>query len=170
MGPLVSVMLWSRDWVVSMGLIPSLHLSVLSSAILNHVLSQSAPFSSSKFIALLLLAISEEKTRPCGSLSKGLLCLIAYSWVISTIWELWHSLNTWLVLSHIFAPELCCADALSCGWLFATPWTVALQVPLFMEFSRQDYWSGLLRKIHLDRKEGESDLQEEIRVIIPEEV
>ena len=24
-----------------------------------------------------------------------------------------------------------------------TPWTVACQAPLFMEFSRQDYWSGL---------------------------
>ena len=24
-----------------------------------------------------------------------------------------------------------------------TPWTVARQAPLFMEFSRQDYWSGL---------------------------
>ena len=28
-------------------------------------------------------------------------------------------------------------------WLFATPWTVALQAPLSMEFSRQEYWSGL---------------------------
>ena len=27
--------------------------------------------------------------------------------------------------------------------LFATPWTVARQVPLSMEFSRQEYWSGL---------------------------
>ena len=26
---------------------------------------------------------------------------------------------------------------------FVTPWTVALQAPLFMEFSRQEYWSGL---------------------------
>ena len=26
----------------------------------------------------------------------------------------------------------------------ATPWTVALQAPLSMEFSRQEYWSGLL--------------------------
>ena len=25
---------------------------------------------------------------------------------------------------------------------FATPWTVACQAPLFMEFSRQEYWSG----------------------------
>ena len=28
--------------------------------------------------------------------------------------------------------------------LFATPWTVAYQAPLSMEFSRQEYWSGLL--------------------------
>ena len=27
--------------------------------------------------------------------------------------------------------------------LFATPWTVAYQTPLSMEFSRQEYWSGL---------------------------
>ena len=27
--------------------------------------------------------------------------------------------------------------------LFATPWTVDLQAPLFMEFSRQEYWSEL---------------------------
>ena len=28
-------------------------------------------------------------------------------------------------------------------WLFVTPWTAARQTPLFMEFSRQEYWSGL---------------------------
>ena len=28
--------------------------------------------------------------------------------------------------------------------LFATPWTVALQAPLFVGFSRHEYWSGLL--------------------------
>ena len=27
--------------------------------------------------------------------------------------------------------------------LYATPWTVAHQTPLSMEFSRQDYWKGL---------------------------
>ena len=27
--------------------------------------------------------------------------------------------------------------------LFITPWTIALQAPLSMEFSRQEYWSGL---------------------------
>ena len=28
-------------------------------------------------------------------------------------------------------------------WPFVTPWTVALQAPLSMESSRQEYWSGL---------------------------
>jgi len=32
---------------------------------------------------------------------------------------------------------------LSCVQLFATPWTVDYQPPLSMEFSRQEYWSGL---------------------------
>ena len=32
---------------------------------------------------------------------------------------------------------------LSCVQLFATPWTVVLQVPLSMEFFSQEYWSGL---------------------------
>ena len=32
---------------------------------------------------------------------------------------------------------------LSCVWLFATPWTAARQSPRSMEFSRQEYWSGL---------------------------
>ena len=33
--------------------------------------------------------------------------------------------------------------SLSCVQLFATPWTVAHQAPPSMEFSRQQYWSGL---------------------------
>ena len=32
---------------------------------------------------------------------------------------------------------------LSCVRLFVTPWTIACQVPLSMEFPRQEYWSGL---------------------------
>ena len=30
-----------------------------------------------------------------------------------------------------------------CVQLFVSPWTVAHQTPLSMEFSRQEYWSGL---------------------------
>ena len=33
----------------------------------------------------------------------------------------------------------------SCARLFATLWTLALQAPLSMGFSRQEYWSGLPR-------------------------
>ena len=33
--------------------------------------------------------------------------------------------------------------SLSCVQLLATPWTVAHQAPQSMEFSRQEYWSGL---------------------------
>ena len=35
-----------------------------------------------------------------------------------------------------------CAQLLSHAQLFETPWTVALQAPLSMEFCRQEYWSG----------------------------
>ena len=37
-----------------------------------------------------------------------------------------------------------CAQSLNCVQLFATPLTIAHQAPLYMEFSRQEYWSGLL--------------------------
>ena len=36
-----------------------------------------------------------------------------------------------------------CVCVLSHVCLFATPWTVTRQTPLSMEFSRQEYWSGL---------------------------
>ena len=35
------------------------------------------------------------------------------------------------------------SQSLSRVRLFATPWTIAHQAPLSMEFSRQEYWSGL---------------------------
>ena len=35
------------------------------------------------------------------------------------------------------------AQSLSCVHLFGTPRTVARQASLSMEFSRQEYWSGL---------------------------
>ena len=34
-------------------------------------------------------------------------------------------------------------ELLSCVQLFATPWTVACQAPLCMEFCRQECWNGL---------------------------
>ena len=38
---------------------------------------------------------------------------------------------------------VCVCQSFSCFQLFATPWTVAGQAPLSMEFSRQECWSGL---------------------------
>ena len=40
-------------------------------------------------------------------------------------------------ISHMFCV------ALTCVWLFVTPWTVACQAPLSMELSKQEYLSGL---------------------------
>ena len=36
----------------------------------------------------------------------------------------------------------CCLATQLYPTLFATPWTVDLQVPLSMGFSRQEHWSG----------------------------
>ena len=36
-----------------------------------------------------------------------------------------------------------CTKSLQSCLRFATPWIVALQAPLSMGFSRQEYWSGL---------------------------
>ena len=38
---------------------------------------------------------------------------------------------------------VCLLSHFSCVQLFVTLWTVARQTPLSMEFSRQEYWSGL---------------------------
>ena len=38
---------------------------------------------------------------------------------------------------------VCVLSHSSCVWLSVTLWTVAHQAPLFMRFSKQEYWSGL---------------------------
>ena len=47
-------------------------------------------------------------------------------------------------LSHKGSPNNVCPKSLSHVGLSATLWTVALQDPLFMDFSKQEYWSGFL--------------------------
>ena len=49
------------------------------------------------------------------------------------------SLSAIRVVSSVYLKLSC----LSRVWLFAIPWTVAYQALLPMEFSRQEYWSGL---------------------------
>ena len=43
----------------------------------------------------------------------------------------------------VFQNCVCVYELLSHVQLIVTPWTVACQAPLSMEFSRQEYWSGL---------------------------
>ena len=55
-----------------------------------------------------------------------------------------HKMNWEVVSPHLFSETCLWINVLvtqSC-WLFATSWTVAHQVPLSMEFLRQEYWSG----------------------------
>ena len=51
----------------------------------------------------------------------------------------------WSCCGFVFPSVLCCAvlSHFSCVQLFATPWTIAHQTLLSMDFFRQDYWSGL---------------------------
>ena len=48
-----------------------------------------------------------------------------------------------MVLLFFYIERNCEVKSLSRVQLFATPWAVAHQAPLSMEFSRQEYWSGL---------------------------
>ena len=52
--------------------------------------------------------------------------------------------SSWCILDEVRKLCVCvCVFALSCVQLFVPPWTAAHQAPLFMEFSRHEYWSGL---------------------------
>ena len=45
------------------------------------------------------------------------------------------------LIQHCKSTMCVCVCVLSCIQLFVAPWTVACQAPLYMEFSRQEYWS-----------------------------
>ena len=48
-----------------------------------------------------------------------------------------------ILTCFLLSQKFCMCQLLSPVQLFATPWTVAHKAPLSMEFSRQEYWSGL---------------------------
>ena len=73
------------------------------------------------------------------------------SWKCSSVISLGDHLHPWRLNSNttlstkLVLPSWC-ACTLSCFsrvWLFVTLWTVAHQAPLSLQFSRQEYWSGL---------------------------
>ena len=52
----------------------------------------------------------------------------------------------WKRIETLIQRDVCvCVSAQSFSpvWFFVTPWAVAYQVPISMEFSEQEYWSGL---------------------------
>ena len=69
------------------------------------------------------------ESSPPGSPVPGILQARTLEWVAISFSNAWKWKVKVKSLSHV--------------WLFATPWTVAYQAPLFMGFSRQEYWSGV---------------------------
>ena len=66
-------------------------------------------------------------------------------WQLFPSWEKLRSHSKRVKIEEIWGLSLAGrAQSLSCVQLFVTQWIVALQAPLSMEFSRQEYWSGLL--------------------------
>ena len=69
--------------------------------------------------------------------------------------------------------------SLSCVWFLATAWTAALQAPLSMGFSRQEYWSGVplpspvvvasmsLKLRQVSPSPGRTDAEAEIPILLP---
>ena len=47
------------------------------------------------------------------------------------------------LFQRLFRTLACMLSLFGCVRLFVIPWSVARQVPLSMEFFRQEYWSGL---------------------------
>ena len=66
---------------------------------------------------------------PPGSPVSGILQARTLEWVAISFSNAWK----WNVKGK----------SLSRIWLLATPWTAAYQAPLFIGFSRQEYWSGV---------------------------
>ena len=83
-------------------------------------------------------------------------CMYVYYVLQSMLLNTWNTFNInaitpktlnfySLEIYHCFINPLnvCVLSCFSCLQFFVTLWTVAHQSPLFMGFSRQEYWSGL---------------------------
>ena len=66
--------------------------------------------------------------------SESLISILMY--IVAKMWQI-------MKISSKIPLYLSCACVLSYIWLFVTPRTLACQVSLSIEFSRQEYWSGL---------------------------
>ena len=80
-----------------------------------------------------------EWTLRVGDGQGGLECCDSWSRKESDTTE-WLKLNRLSNITNVRGKKV---KSLSCVWLFMTPWTVPLQAPLSMGFSRQEIWNGL---------------------------
>ena len=77
------------------------------------------------------------------------LYLIHFCFIFSFLWiSIWLKFTpeNFILLVHLacwVVEKYMCLRSLSCVQLFETPWTVACQAPLSMEFSKQECWSRL---------------------------
>ena len=83
--------------------------------------------------------LSSASSQPGLGLRTVKLCLGTVSFLLRTennicLVEVYRSIVTW-PWKWVLVAQWC--------RLFVTPWTVACQAPLSMEFSRQEYWSGV---------------------------
>ena len=74
---------------------------------------------------------------------NAILFLLLFSCILLSTKRLEFSLKILTPITFLCACLQCVPSRFSWVWLFVTPWTVAHQAPLSMEFSRQGYWSGL---------------------------
>ena len=54
----------------------------------------------------------------------------------------WHPFLGSFVYFYPQQNPTCTHSCFRCVWFLATPWTVACQAPLFLDFPSQEYWSG----------------------------
>ena len=71
--------------------------------------------------------------------------LLLMHFIISTAWRPHQedSLSYTPCFSALLFNTVCVLSGFSCVWLLATPWTVAHQAPLSMQFSRQESWVAM---------------------------
>ena len=86
---------------------------------------------------------STRKCRPLSKYSMGEYCHLVYMWwYFNVSFSFVMPANTSSFFTVRYRGQMC-VFVLSHLRLCATPWTVAPQPYLSMQFSRQEYWSGL---------------------------